>query len=82
MESVKPPPPKCLSLQSLRMLRKFITIMYCQAVEARLEEVKVWKSLEFWQVQLHFDLLIETNRSTIKNLWSQLNISGEERRWA
>lgn len=38
-----------------------------KAIEARLEETRLTKSLEFWQVQLHYNPQNKTNKSTIKD---------------
>lgn len=59
-------------------LRKIVKYyrQYCIAkvAEARLEEVRVRKSLEFWQTKLHFDPQNEASKLAIKDLQFQLLI--------
>jgi hypothetical protein len=53
----------------LRKLRKVVKFceQFCIAktIEARIEEARFRKSLELWQVMLHFDPHKEANKSTI-----------------
>lgn len=57
----------CLQVHS----KIYVTTIF----QARLEETRLTKSLEFWQVQLHYDLQNKTNKSTINDPRSQLQIS-------
>ena len=46
-----------------------------------LEEVRLRKSLKFWQVQLHSDMLSETMNLLSRSLASTKDLFREERRW-
>lgn len=65
--------PQMLSSTKLRKVVKYYE-QFCIAkvVEARLEESRLRRSLEFWQTLVHFDAQNEANKFAIKDLWSQL----------
>lgn len=65
--------PQMPFLTKLRKVVKFYKQLYiAKANEARIEEARIRKSLELWQVMLHFDPHNEANKSTILDLRTQL----------
>lgn len=65
--------PQMLFFIELRKVVKYYK-QFCiaKAVEARLEESRLKRSLEFWQTLVHFDAQNEANKFAIKDLWSRL----------
>lgn len=65
-------PPHMSFLAIRKAIRFYKQFCIAEAVKAKMEEAKIIKSLEFWQLLLHFDPHNKANKSTIKDHWSQL----------
>lgn len=56
----------------MKVVRYYKQLCIAKVIDARLEEGRHRKFLEFWQVLLHSNSQNETNKSTIKDNQSQL----------
>lgn len=73
MGSVSPLPPKCLpSLNLGKKVGYLKQLCLAKVAKARLEDARLIKSLEFWHVLHHSDSQNEDDKSSIRNIQTQL----------